>query len=71
MLGRLQKTEHGLIIRVTEEMAASLVLTEGAEVDIPPVPREAFTQYATAQDALAAFERILPEHDQHTANSQN
>lgn len=59
----VSKTDHGLITRVAEEMATFLALTKGAENDILPVRRETLTQYATAQDALAAFERTLPEHE--------
>lgn len=44
-------------------MAALLVLTEGTEVDILPLKTDTLTHYATTQDALAALERTLPEHE--------
>jgi hypothetical protein len=63
MLAKVQRTEQGLVIPVTAEMAQSLALAEGAEVDILPVTAAHGNRHATVQEALTAFDRTLPQHE--------
>lgn len=63
MVAKVQRAEQGLIIPVTAEMAQSLALAEGAEVDILPVNTASANRHATVQEALSAFDRTLPQHE--------
>lgn len=67
MVARLEKTEKGYAILLTEEMVRELDLREGAEVEVLPVaePTERpQIRYASKEEVLAAFERTLPRHEE-------
>ena len=61
MVARLEKTQAGYAIFLTEEMVEALKLHEGAPVEVLPFSPE--IRYASTEDALRAFEESLPRHE--------
>lgn len=63
MVVRVEKTAQGFVIPITPEMAKSLELAEGSEVELQPVKTASGVRYATAEESIKAFERTLPQHE--------
>lgn len=65
MVARLEKTENGYAIPLTEEMVEALHLREGAAVEILPVATEGRPEirFASTEEVLRAFEETLPQHE--------
>ena len=59
MLMKVERTERGLVIPVSPEMAHTLLLTEGTEVEVLSIN----SRHVTSQEALDTFERTLPQHE--------
>lgn len=68
MVARVQRTSEGYAIVLTEDALRELNLVEGSAVEIRPVETGEETarpeiRYASMEEALAAFERTLPLHE--------
>ena len=63
MVIKVERTEAGLVIPITSEMAKALEVTEGTEVEVLPVATDGAQRHATIEETLAAFERTLPHHE--------
>jgi len=69
MVARVQKISEGYAIVLTEDALRELNLMEGSAVEIRPVVAEQEKsrpeiRYASAEEAMAAFERTLPQHEE-------
>ena len=64
MVARVEKTANGYVIAVTPEMVRLWDLREGSEIELKPVGGSSEARFATVDEALAAFERTLPFHEQ-------
>ncbi len=63
MVARVEKTGDGYVVALTPEMVRVLNLEEGSEVEVQPVQGGSALRYATRDEALQAFERTLPLHE--------
>ena len=68
MVARVQKISEGYAIVLTEDALRELNLIEGSAVEIRPVATgqeksRPEIRYASAEEAMAAFERTLPQHE--------
>ena len=63
MIVRVEKAANGYVVPLTPEMARSLQIEEGSEVELQPITTTTGVRYASLQDSLAAFERTLPQHE--------
>ncbi len=64
MVARVQKTAEGFIVPLTAEMVEVLRIEAGSTVELRPVDQEEGIRYCTLNEALEAFERTLPHHEQ-------
>lgn len=60
MVARVQKTAQGYSVPLTAELMEQWHLSENSPVELLPVDD---TRYASMEEALAAFERTLPQHE--------
>ncbi len=63
MVARVHRTPEGYVIPITAEMAMQLQIAEGCEVELMPVTTTEGIRYASMEEALASFERTLPQHE--------
>ncbi len=68
MVAVARRTELGFVIELPFEAARALQLVDGSPVMVSPASERgesagSAVRYATAEEALAAFEETLPQHE--------